>query len=150
MGKITAGWTKTLETGCVSAGGGEGSHLCALWGVPVASRAWQSFRGLWLQAWGHSFCRVTRRAMQTQQVRGFLGQATALGTHRTKLDKVSSTTPIRWARVGLSSQAAGQAHMRSAGSREQSSNQSTPGVETVKNFSAHIMSIYQRNWETRR
>lgn len=42
--KIPAGWAKTLETGCVSAGGSEGSHLCALWGVPAVSRITQSFR----------------------------------------------------------------------------------------------------------
>lgn len=73
MWKITAGWTKTLETGCISAEGGEGSHLlCALWGVPVVPRASQkqSFRRPWPQAWGHSFYRVIGTAMQTQQVRG--------------------------------------------------------------------------------
>lgn len=32
---------------------------------------------------------------------GFLGQAAVLGTHRTKLDKVSTTTSIRWAGVRL-------------------------------------------------
>lgn len=32
---------------------------------------------------------------------GFVGQATVLGTHRIKLDKVSTTTSTRWARVQL-------------------------------------------------